>query len=113
MSDLNFIDVVIPVTLQYFAIELSYVYDYIKYLIFLKSQNKKEFLVNDVFSENKTFISTYDIPKLKNIHSLLEEKEIIQKINFEDFKLVFTEIPLKNVKNKIVWFEEFCQLCKY
>ncbi|MDH6211025.1 hypothetical protein M2254_002609 [Chryseobacterium sp. BIGb0186] len=103
LSDLNFIDVVIPITLQYFAIELSYVYDYIKYLIFLKSQNKKEVTVNEVFSENKTFNSTYDIPKLKNIHSLLEEKKIIQKIDFEDFKLIFTEAPLKEIKNKIVW----------
>lgn len=103
LSDLNFIDVVIPITLQYFAIELSYVYDYIKYLIFLKSQNKKEVTVNEVFSENKTFNSTYDIPTLKNIHSLLEEKKIIQKIDFEDFKLIFTETPLKEIKNKIVW----------
>ncbi|WP_426479293.1 hypothetical protein ACP3T3_07540 [Chryseobacterium sp. CBSDS_008] len=102
-SDLNFIDVVIPTTLQYFAIELSYVYDYIKYLIFLKSQNKKEISVDEVFSENKTFNSTYDIPKLRNIQSLLEEENIIQKMNFEDFKLIFTETSLKEIKNKIVW----------
>ncbi|MBS1549561.1 MAG: hypothetical protein JSS94_06835 [Bacteroidetes bacterium] len=103
LSDLDFMDVKIVTSLQYFAIELSFVYDYIKYLIFLKSHNKKEISVDAVFSENKTFKSTYDIKNLKNIHSLLIEKNIIQKINFEDFKLVFTETPLKEIKNKIVW----------
>lgn len=91
------------ISLQNFAVELSFVYDYIRYLIFLKSQNKKEISVDEVFPENKTFNSTYDIPKLMNIHSLLEEKGIIQKIDFEDFKLIFTESPLKDIKNKIVW----------
>lgn len=104
LSDLNFIeDEKLVISLQYFAIELSFVYDYIKYLIFLKSQNKREISVDEVFSENKTFNSTYDIPKLMNIHSLLEEKGIIQKIDFEDFKLIFTESPLKDIRNKIVW----------
>lgn len=93
----------IVISLQNFAVELSFVYDYIKYLIFLKSQSKKEISVDDVFSENKTFNSTYDIPKLRNIQSLLEEKNIIKKMNFEDFKLIFTESPLKDIKNKIVW----------
>ncbi|MDV7698006.1 hypothetical protein N6B72_13855 [Chryseobacterium soli] len=109
LSDLNFIDVIIPITLQNYAIELSFVYDYIKYLIFLKSQNKKEITVDEVFSENKTFNSTYDIPKLMNIHSLLEERNIIQKMDFEDFKLIFTESHLKDIKSKIVWLPKSTQ----
>ena len=104
LSDLDFIeDEKLVISLQYFAVELSFVYDYMKYLIFLKSQNKKEISVDEVFSENRTFNSTYDILKLMNIHSLLEEENIIQKMNFEDFKLIFTESPLKDIKNKIVW----------
>ena len=49
----------------------------------VKSQNKKEISIDEVFYENKTFASTYDIPKLMNIHSLLEEEGIIQKIDLE------------------------------
>ncbi len=97
------------ISLQNFAVELSFVYDYIRYLIFLKSQNKKEISIDEVFYENKTFASTYDIPKLMNIHSLLEEEGIIQKIDFEEFKLIFTETPFKDIKNKIVWLPKSTQ----
>jgi hypothetical protein len=70
-------------------------------------QNNRKEVINKPKPRNIKSKLTYkwliDINKLHEFKRLLIKNELINKINFQDFRIIFSEQPVTELKNRIVW----------
>lgn len=98
LSDLNIDTYNIVVSLQYFAIKVAFVYDFLEYLLFLENckienripkSNTKHLPFTD-----KSFKAKENID-LKDLYDFLVTNEYIEDTGYDKFKNVFTEVIIK------------------
>jgi len=70
-------------------------------------ENRKKEMVYKPKPRNLKSKLTYkwllDIDKLHEFKRLLIKNNLINKINFQDFKAIFSEQPITGLKNRIIW----------
>ncbi len=70
-------------------------------------QNREKEIVYRPKPQNLKSKLTYkwllDTDKLYEFKGLLIKSNLINKINFQDFKLIFSEQPITGLKNRIIW----------
>ena len=108
LSDLNIDTYNIVVSLQYFAIKVAFVYDFLEYLLFLencKIENRipKSNTKHIPFTD-KSFKAKENID-LKDLYDFLVTHEYIEDTGFDKFENVFTEVIIKEEikEDKINW----------
>lgn len=103
LSDLKISGEDLVINLQYLAIEIAFVYDFIQYLLFLdeyktqgyrKSVDKKYIPFID-----KSFKVKEDVD-LKKLHCFLIDNKMIEEIDYQNFEKIFSEVIIKEEISK-------------